>query len=698
MNLSWEYNCLEEIEKALYDEIIKVISFDMFNTLILRPLMGDQDIFDLLDPKYTEMSDAISNFGTIRMEADSILRRRMSNGELDVEDITVDDSYDILKEEFLFDDKTCEILKELELRNYPIFCQPRYTGLGLMEKAIKTGKRVIITSDMYLESDTLTKMLEKAYGDYLVTKDEADPFRIDFKNIPIYVSSEVGLRKITGNLYRKVLELENIAPEHMLHIGDNEKYDCELPSSLGIKTICIPSPISVFESYGCSHQVEKICGDLTDWEKAQSSLLLRSAHVMSANRFFDNPFVEFDQDSDYNANPYFVGYAALGTHLLSLSRWVWDNCKRDGVDEVVFLSRDGYLVKKVYDKLASNTDSKYLRVSRLSLMPVMINEKVDFYELPIDKKQYTVRKLARLLKWCSSSDYETVAEAFIDTIIDKVDILFTKETVSKDGVVKKEKVSSDAVLKGKEKLTILDEPLSNDVFQRFISFFIKNYYDEDKAEACRENIRKYISNELGDKVLKSNKNKSEETSDNKRKIAIFDMGYSGRIAAALAGLLDAEVFIYYFHTDPREHFRYERKAGIKIRTFFDFNPYMESTLREYSYLEIAPSCVGYDEKGEPLYDKGPAPGYGKIAREMQRGALDYIKDYFKYFGEYTEIMTGRYHDAAMPFEAFIRYVRGNDLEMYKNVEIDDELWGGRRNIDLNYLIEARRRKMPDYAK
>ena len=52
----------------------------------------------------------------------------------------------------------------------------------------------------------------------------------------------------------------------------------------------------------------------------------------------------------------------------------------------------------------------------------------------------------------------------------------------------------------------------------------------------------------------------------------------------------------------------------------------------------------------------------------------------------------------MPFEAFIRYCSEYDRAIYDKVLIDDELWGGRRDIDLKELMEIRLRKIPEYAK
>ena len=55
-------------------------------------------------------------------------------------------------------------------------------------------------------------------------------------------------------------------------------------------------------------------------------------------------------------------------------------------------------------------------------------------------------------------------------------------------------------------------------------------------------------------------------------------------------------------------------------------------------------------------------------------------------------------EASLFFEAFIRYASEADKAMYDGILIDDELWGGRRDIDLKDLMNIRLRKIPDYAK
>ncbi|QWR77237.1 glycosyltransferase [Candidatus Magnetomonas plexicatena] len=84
-------------------------------------------------------------------------------------------------------------------------------------------KKIIAVSDMYLDKDILWEILG--------LKSLAGVFKC------LYVSSEKGLSKISGNLFKHVLFSEKLLPERILHIGNHKKADYKVPISLGFKAI-----------------------------------------------------------------------------------------------------------------------------------------------------------------------------------------------------------------------------------------------------------------------------------------------------------------------------------------------------------------------------------------------------------------------------------------------------------------------------
>ncbi len=652
MQTNWKYNSIKEIAEAFTKPEIKAVSFDLFDTLVVRPLEKSTDVYELLDHSFGELTagaDAVSiSFQKLRVEAEAVLRRQIQRGETHIEDITLTDIYEVLETQFYIEKELAHTMMEKEIELECSLSSIRQSGKWLWEQASLSGKKVIIVSDMYLEKKHMQKLLEKnGYTGYR----------------ELYVSSEIGKRKITGNLYKYVTDQLAVLPEEIFHVGDNEDSDCRIASANGWQCAWLPSTMHQFDQNGCSHQVEKICSDLTNWEAARLSVGIGAMRQLAANKYFDDPFRDFAKESDYNNDPYFVGYAALGMELLALTKWIAESALRDNIKNMIFMSRDGYLLKLAYDMYREIhpdlPESQYLYVSRRSVLASIIQGPSDLYDLPIDITYQTPSKLMKLLSFCDKCDNS-----------------------SSHGSHKSEREEEDGFFA--EQRMKPDENFNKDSFQEFIRDFIQYRYDAKKHKAAKQHIADYMKYNKTAKITSAS--------------AIFDMGYSGRIPAAIINAAGIHPQVYYFHTDAKEHFRYEKRSGMKIRSFFDFNPYMESSLREYSYLEPTASCIGYTEDFEEIFDIGPAKGYAESAQSIQKGSLDLIRDYLAYFGVYEKEADFRNHDAAMPFEAFIRYCSSYDKGIYEKVLMDDELWGGRRDINLKYLIETRCEKMPAYAK
>ena len=137
------------------------------------------------------------------------------------------------------------------------------------------------------------------------------------------------------------------------------------------------------------------------WESMNAFPGLRNVVALSANRIFDNPFVSFNPQSDFNADPNYVGYMGLGMHLLAVCKWVLKIAEERKIPTIHFVARDGYMVKKAFDLLNnSETSSNYIRVSRKSLILADVNGAEDLYSLhrKINVSSTSPKKLVGYLK------------------------------------------------------------------------------------------------------------------------------------------------------------------------------------------------------------------------------------------------------------------------------------------------------------
>ncbi len=290
------------------------ISFDIFDTLVKRNLEKPTDLFDFVEQKYNHKNHVqLKSFKELRIKAEQQARDASIHREPDINDI-----YSFLnlsnKEEL----KKLEIHSELEL------CQQNINFYSIYQYAKEKNKKIIITSDMYLEKETIKKILKNAKIDY------------DY----LFLSNDLKLNKHHGKIYPYILEQLKIKPSNLLHIGDSKRADYINPKRYGIQSILIPKKINRLRYY---NDFKYECLE-------------------------DNIIKNFMNNNLPSRDIYYqIGYEILGILLLGYSKWLKTELKKENIKKVYFLSREGALLKKAFD-LINDTDieSKYLYVSRRS--------------------------------------------------------------------------------------------------------------------------------------------------------------------------------------------------------------------------------------------------------------------------------------------------------------------------------------------
>ena len=118
------------------------------------------------------------------------------------------------------------------------------------------------------------------------------------------------------------------------------------------------------------------------WSISNDYTGLRCVLALVANHIFDNPYVSFHSQSDFNANPTYIGYFSLGSHLLALALWIAKFAKQHNIPTIHFVARDGYMVKRAFDIINQTpTSSGYIRLSRRALLLADVERKEDLYSL-----------------------------------------------------------------------------------------------------------------------------------------------------------------------------------------------------------------------------------------------------------------------------------------------------------------------------
>ena len=194
---------LQEIDK--YD----VISFDIFDTLLLRNVLKPVDIFKMLDKKVNEKYK-ISGFAEIRIKAEADSRKIENGEETSLELIyeNIDGISADIKEEIK--------LIELELEKEFLIANPFMKKV--FDYCIKNKKEVICITDMYLPKKFLKEVL-KTNG---------------YEDVKVFLSCSYMKQKRDGKLFEQVWKEKKYNKKMWLHIGDNIESDYNQPILFGI--------------------------------------------------------------------------------------------------------------------------------------------------------------------------------------------------------------------------------------------------------------------------------------------------------------------------------------------------------------------------------------------------------------------------------------------------------------------------------
>jgi len=359
---------LDVLSRLIDHNSIKIISFDIFDTLIIRPAINPRDIFYFMDKYYQEISGKTKKkISKIRIVCEDELIR-----EKGVENVTIDLIYEKVKKKTDLDKDFINNLKEKEIFLEIDLADLNQEMLRFLKKAKENGKKVILTSDMYLTSKCINRILNK--------------FQIEYD--ALYISADIKKRKDKGDLYDEILYKENIKPSELFHIGDNENSDYLIPLKKGILAFHYAS-----HSLKTKKNLSNIL--ISDTQKTTSFFL--GYLINEENKLANKENMKYT--TLYNFGYYCIGpfLLAMMIHLL-FSRKIQNN-----YDTLFFSSRDGYIPFKVYEMLRETVDAgipgKYIYCGRRALsIAYYYNNALEYISSTYDKikqqnKDYTIKDL-----------------------------------------------------------------------------------------------------------------------------------------------------------------------------------------------------------------------------------------------------------------------------------------------------------------
>lgn len=338
-------NKLIEKLKNSIDEV-DIVSFDIFDTLIERPFAQPIDLFLLVEQKMLQ----IPNFPRFHFAKERVKAQQIANELYKNEnkmEILLDEIYQVLGKNFDLSSEQIEKIKQLELSIEYSLLHVRPSGKQIYDYCKKIGKKIIFVSDMYLDKEFIFKSLTK--NGY------------DVANDVLYLSSEIGKKKSDGTLFEYVLQQENVQPDKILHIGDNNNGDYNVPKSLGVNAFRLARSVDKM----CNHKLYTahfhIRGNFN--RSLGESVLI----YLIARQNFDNPEqIKIPENSFTGGSAYLLGYNIFAVTILGYVMWIYQQKQIHEYDALYFMARDGRILKEVYQILypEDNTPLQYMYGSR----------------------------------------------------------------------------------------------------------------------------------------------------------------------------------------------------------------------------------------------------------------------------------------------------------------------------------------------
>jgi len=322
------YGSVDELRVALatYADLVDVVSFDIFDTLVERRFGPPEQVKQLAARLAATaaaglgLSIPLVRLLALRHEVEADLRARAAAAGLD--------------HECRFSELAGELARRLHAECSPAIAAtiveallvesellaegqalvPKPGMIELLAELRGAGKRVIAVSDMYLDGALLAGLLHR--------------LGFDLPPQAIYVSADAGLGKYSGRLFHHVFRQEQVAPARLLHVGDNPASDWEMPLALGAGALLLRQAERVRR--GHMYQVHKWLAD--------------------RNPFWRGPHLAADLPRSA-AGDFFTryGHDVLGPVFSVFVARVRELLNEGGFDRAFFLAREGDLFLRIHE-------------------------------------------------------------------------------------------------------------------------------------------------------------------------------------------------------------------------------------------------------------------------------------------------------------------------------------------------------------
>lgn len=526
-----QYTSRQELLKAIEEH--ENISFDIFDTLLTRKVLVPDDVFVLIGKRLEEKGIRIKDFREKRLRAQS---------ELGLTNPNLYEIYNKFKKKYRISKEIVDLCIKLEMELEEKVLIPREDMVAILKKCIQNGKNVSLVSDMYIPEELLVPILSK---NGIEGYDR------------IYISCDKKQLKLQGLLetYRNESKVTD-----NLHIGDHLIHD-GICAGLAGMDYCL-----VENSYKAALR--------TSLGKAIEKAVSIEEHVilgLVVARLFNSPFVLGEKEGNINIlKDYDYGYGVCAPLISHFAMWIYTQVKREKYDDILFASRDGYLMQRLYEAILNKYNNN---------------------EMPKGKYFYTSRKAAVMTGINN--------EAFINMIID-----------ISSGMPPKKMMKERFGLPSSQILDYNEEKYGDSIHQYVWEHASAIFARADEARLAYFKYMGKAGLEIGKRYAFMDFVSSGTSQKSLMRIVPFEMcglyaGWNGTEDMRVVG-------VNALFTDPQSAFLKRFKL---METFMTSNE---------------PSLSHFDNNGEPVFScQERNERELQYVYEMQKACLDYLKELFE---------------------------------------------------------------------
>ena len=353
------WNVTEDSLRRAIDEH-DCISFDIFDTLLMRRTLRPDDVFEIVERCLEKQGYLENHFRERRMFAEKSL-----NGCP-----TLDRIYDEMGELYHIPKAILSSWETLELETEGRVLVPRRRMINAFNYALMAGKQVFLISDMYLPRKTLVPILKKY---------QIDGYSALLVSCDYQVSKEEN-----GKLYDVYLHLAK--GERYLHIGDNRQSDGECARNKGIDTFQVYSAYEMWmaSSMQCSLAHLK-------------SLEQRCIIANLVWRCCEDPFaLQTGRGMLMVDTPWQLGYIFLGALYDEFLTWLIRTVTAADIEQLLLPARDGFLIAHMLAQVEQVPfEAVYFKASRRAVSTAALRTEKDIVFLAERGFQGTFGELLR---------------------------------------------------------------------------------------------------------------------------------------------------------------------------------------------------------------------------------------------------------------------------------------------------------------